>query len=288
MIGAGLLLATGQAFADDPPPAGSGEFGSTSSGGNVTATAAAGFGWSPQIIDNDLVLPKSALGVYGSLGVVSYSYVEAPVPPATMGATVYKEAGALQVGAGYGVTEKITVGGEYTVPFYDGSKAFPYAGDFIAYGGYGVLHDAKMALAVGGGLAFREIGGPGHFEAIQLGASFRYNLVPTVCVFTGNPIAPGPIGQQLVIGLTGGANVTFAIPVGVGWQPMPKLFGWLETTLVTFASNTRVIGADSTPVQIGALYRATHDLDLGGFILDDFNHADGSLALGVLARWYKL
>ncbi len=286
-----MLLATGQAFADDPPPAGGGggEFGSTSSGGNVTAAAATGMGWSPQIIDNDLVMPKGGLGVYGVFGMTSTSVTAPPVPPQMMGTTTVYHTEALGIGAGYGVIDKLTIGGEYTLPFYDGYNAFPNAGDLKLYGGYGILHDAKMALAAGAEVDFGAIGSKGGTTTtIRLGATFRYNFTPTLAVFTGAPIAPSPVGEQLAINFANKTEVTFAIPVGVGWQALPKLFAWAETTLVTFGSNTTAIFADSTPLEIGALYRATHDLDLGGFILDDFNRAGDSITLGVMARWYKL
>lgn len=297
MIGAGLLLAAGQAFADDPPPAGGGgggDFGSASSGAPaVSAAAAGGMGWSPQIIDNDVVLPKGGLGVYGALGMAQATFTAPPVPPATMGATTTVTTAALGVGAGYGVIDKLTIGGEWSLPITDGNNAFPDVGDLKFYGGYSLLHDAKMALGVGAELDITGIGAKATGEAIGLGATFRYNFTPTLCAFTGNPIAPGPIGEQLAIGLNSGAPITFALPVGVGWQAMPKLFTWAETTLVTFGishnpGGTTVIFADDTPLELGALYRATHDIDVGGFIFDDFNVADKSFALGVLARWYKL
>jgi hypothetical protein len=291
MIGAGLLLAAGQAFADDPPPAGGGgggDFGSGTPGG-VTAAAPTAMGWSPQIIDNDLVLPKGGLGVYGAFGMTSTSQTAPPVPPATMGTTTVYHTEALGIGAGYGVIDKLTVGGEYVLPFYDGYNAFPNAGDFKLYGGYGILHDAKMALAAGAELDFGAIGSKGGTTTtLRLGATFRYNITPTLALFTGNPIAPSPVGEQLGFAFGNKTIVTFAIPVGVGWQAIPKLFAWAETTLVTFSDNTTVIFADSTPFEVGALYRLTHDIDLGGFVLDDFNRAGDSITLGVMARWYKL
>ncbi|MGE5184892.1 MAG: hypothetical protein ACM31C_22645 [Acidobacteriota bacterium] len=278
-IVAGVALAATAAFADEPPPAvvvGSG-------------SAAAIPAWSDQLIDNGLVLPQGDLGAYGDLLIVRTSFVDKPVPPATTGATVLNTAFDLLVGAGYGVTPELTIGGEYQLPVDDATGAFPNAGALSAYAGYTALRDDKTTLVLGGDLQLDFSNGT--TATLHLGASLRYKVAPKVAVYTGNLLAPGPYGRQLVIGLNHSAPVALDLPAGVAIQASPRLLAWAETSLahVKLANTANaVLFADYIPLQLGALYRAAKDVDVGGFLdFSDLENVGNAFAIGVMARYYK-
>src|SRR5882724_3200913 len=274
---AAALLAAATAYAEDVPEP-------------ITAatTVTPALGWSDQIISNGLVMPASELGVYGLVGAVTTTTVSPPVPPLTTGATSRNTAFDLKAGAGYGATELVTVGGEYTLPIADANGAFSNAGTLAAFGGYSVVRDDKMAVVVGGDLSLGFAGGA--TATLHLGASVRYKLAPTLVAYTGNLYAPGPYGRQLVLGLNNSAAVALDLPVGIGWQGSPKLFAWVETSLahVKLANTTNAwLFADMIPIDIGALYRAAKDVDVGGFFQIDVENPKDAFSLGLQARYYK-
>ncbi len=278
-VGVALSLTGHAAFADEPPPAvvvGS-------------ETAAAIPAWSDLLLDNGLVLPKDDLGMYGDMLIVRTSVVEPPVPPATIGATSRDTAFALLGGAGYGVTPELTIGGEYQLPLGDAKGAFPNAGALTAYAGYSALRDDKMALVLGGDLNFDFSNGT--TPTLHLGASLRYKVAPKLAVYTGNVVAPGPYGRQLAIGLKSGAASALDLPIGLAVQASPKLFAWVQTSLahVKLANTANaILFADVIPLQLGALYRATKDVDVGGFLdFPDLENVGNVFAIGVMARYYK-
>jgi hypothetical protein len=272
-----LVLTAGVAFADEePPPA--------VTGAAATATA----GWSDQIIDNGLVMPASDLGLYGDLEVHRTTYTQAPIPPANMGIIVHNTAFNIVAGAGYGVTELITLGGQYTLPVADADGAFSNAGRLTGFGGYSISRDDKLALVAGADITVDFAGSA--TGILHAGVSLRYKVAPKVVVYTGNPLAPGPYGEQLVVGLNNSSPVAIDLPVGVGFQANPKLFAWAETQLAHIKiANTanQFFGADILPLQIGALFRAVKDVDVGGFADIDFENISSFYAIGVMARYYK-
>ncbi len=278
-IVASLVLASGTVFADEPPPPV--EIGASSGSGS-----AAPVGWSEQIIDNALTMPKGDIGMYADVVVQKTTSVAAPVPPQTMGVITHNTALEPLIGAGYGVTDELTIGGEYAVPVADGiNGAFPNAGSLRAFGGYSLLRDATMAFVAGGDLDFEFTSGTP--VLLHLGASFRYKVASNVIVYTGNVLAPGPYGEQLTIALHGGGT-SFDLPVGAGFQPSPKLFAWVETTLAHLAKSSTVIFADYLPLQVGALYRVVKDVDVGAFVaFDDLYHGGDAFAIGLMARYYR-
>ena len=94
IIGAGLLLAAGTAFADgdgdgsgSAAPAGGEGAGSGSAAASATDMAGGGAAPGGELISAPLTVGKSALGVFGELGVAAASFTAPPVPPATMGTT---------------------------------------------------------------------------------------------------------------------------------------------------------------------------------------------------------
>ena len=166
--------------------------------------------------------------------------------------------------------------------------AFSNAGSLATFGGYSVLRDAKMAVVVGGDLTVDFAGSA--TATLHAGASFRYKLQPKFVAYTGNVVAPGPYGRQLAIGLNNSAPIALDLPAGIAMQASPKLFGWVQTQLAHLKlanTDNAFIFADSIPLELGALYRAKPDIDIGGFFSLDVEHPGDSIAVGVQARYYK-
>jgi hypothetical protein len=279
IIGAGLLLAAGTAFAQGdgdgsgsggapmPPPEGNGSAAPAPSGG--------GFGDLP-ISDRPLTLPKSAIGIYGG-----FAIAEKQTPAMGMVAASTATNEALQIGAGYGISDKLTAGFDYTMVFNNSAK-----GPLQLYGEYQLAHSSKLEVAAGGAVVI-DLNSP-VTEGLALGVNLRYTLMPKLVVFTGTPLAPAPAGNQFKIGFNSGAKSSIDLPVGVGYQAMPKLFAWLDTNIahIKIANDANgVIFADFIPVEVGALYSVNKQIDVGAAIVDDFKHAGDTFSIALLGRY---
>jgi hypothetical protein len=243
---------------------------------------------SDKLVDAPLVAPASQLDVFGAVQVNTTTRTAAPVPPLTTGAKVINTAFELNAGVGYGVSDVLTLGGEYTFPFADADGAFPNAGKLRGFGGYSAIHDDKLTLVVGGDLDVEFPGSATLF--IHAGASLRYKIAPKASIYTGNPLAPGPYGEQLTVAVNNNGPSTIDLPVGVGVQLSPKLFGWAQTTLahINLANSANAFWiADFLPLEVGALFRYEHDIDLGGFIGSDFEDFRAGIVGGVMLRYYR-
>ena len=97
-------------------------------------------------------------------------------------------------------------------------------------------------------------------------------------------------GQHLSIGLGTNGPITFSIPVGVALQATPQVFGFVDTTLADFSisnSSNAFIFSDFIPVDVGVLFRAAKDLDVGVSFQDDLKNAGDAYLFGLMARYYK-
>ncbi len=296
IIGAGLLLAAGTAFADGDgdgsgsAAAGGEGAGSGSAAATATDTGGGGAAAGGELISAPLTVGKSALGVFGELGIASISVTVPPVPPATMPTTVSSTAEALGIGAGYGVNEKLEVGGTYAFTLHDDAGTFPnnVEGPLTLFGAYNLMN-GKLSVAVGA--QFQIDLSNTDSKGLALGASVRYMVAPKIAIFSGNPIAPGPVGNQLSISLASNGPITFALPVGAAMQVNPKAYAWLDTELASFSisnSANEFIFSDFIPIDIGLLYRAAPNIDIGGHFTDDLKHAGDFYQFGILARYYKM
>lgn len=294
-IVATLVLAAGTAFADDPlsstpdPNAAAGGSGSGSGAGGIAAASGSAVAGGP-IINDNLVLSKGELGVVGGLGIFTTSS-QTTVAPIMTNTTTSEQ---LAIGAGYGVTDQITAGLFWNIPLNSSpGGAFPDAGNLDFYGGYQILRNDKMVLAAGADLDL--VFTPNTTAAlINLGATFRYNLTPMIALYTGDPIAPAAVGQQLSISTATKGVIGLSIPVGVAVQPIPALFAWGQTTLFDFqfapTGNTSVIFADFIPLELGALYRVAPAIDVGGELaFSDLEHVGtaADVTFFVLARYRR-
>ena len=196
----------------------------------------------------------------------------------------------LQLGGGFGVTDKITAGFTYAFDVHDDSGTFPNSvkGPLDLYGSFNVMHKDKLSVTAGADFAIDT--GNTDSKSISAGLSAKYMLSPTLAVYTGNPIPLGPAGQHLHIDLGTNGPITFSVPVGVALQPSPKLFAFVDTTLADFSisnSNNAFIFSDFIPVDVGALFRAAKDIDVGVTFQDDLKNAGDFYIIGLTARLYK-
>lgn len=298
LIGTGLVFAA-PAFAQGDGAAGGGNGSAAPAGGDATAGGAAttptvaatteggaAGGWSDQLIQNPQTLPKGGLGVFGDFEILKINIP--PIPPATMGLSATAE--FLALGGGFGVTDKITAGFTYAFDVHDDSGTFPNSvkGPLDLYGAFNIMHKDKMSVTAGADFSIDT--GNTDSKSISAGLSAKYMISPTLAVYTGNPIPLGPAGQHLRISLASNGPITFDVPVGVALQPSPKLFAFVDTTLAQLSisnSSNAFIFSDFIPVDVGALFRAAKDIDVGVTFTDDLKNAGDFYVIGLTARMYK-
>jgi hypothetical protein len=304
LIGSSLLLAA-PAFAqgDDASGGGGGSAtvgaGADASAGGAGAGAGAGAtvsaggdaamgAWGDQLISNPQTLPKGGLGVEGTLEIVNLSATD-PTTGMSLGSATFE---LLGIGAGYGVSDKLTVGATYLVDLHDDGGSFPsddrWKGPLDIYGAFNVMHKDKLSVTAGADFGINLNNTDD--KAINAGLSAKYMVAPKIAVYTGNPLPIGPAGQHLSISLASNGPITFAVPVGVALQATPKLFAFVDTTLARFSisnSANAFIFSDFIPLDIGALFRVGNNLDVGAIFSDDLKNAGDAYAISLTARFYK-
>jgi hypothetical protein len=281
------LTAFAEDAATDPPAdpnAGGGGDGTAVApveGGGAAMTSA----WSRSVIDRPLTVLKGKLGAAADLAIVRF-------PGITVG-TVTSDAStgeALRVGAGYGISDKLEVGGSYAFALHP----FEIKGTLTLFGAFALMHSAKLDLGASADLAIN-LAGSSTTEAIHAGLAVRYKVAPKFAVFTGMPWAPGPLGQHLTIGLNSGAAKSFALPVGFGMQATPELFAYVNTQLFSLLLSDPGTGgkrfnsiADATPLTLGAFYSVNKNIDAAvSFGFSDVQHAGDTYAITVGARYFN-
>lgn len=291
-IGAGLLLTAGTAFADGDDASGGGAAtgGEGAGSGSATAPAAPEVGGGAamggdQLISTSLTPAKSGLGVFGELEILRVSIPA--IPPLTDSQSFTAE--ALAIGAGYGVNDKLEIGGSYALPLHDDSGVFPNSGEgpLDIFGAYSLMA-GKLSVAASADFTI-DVGNTDN-KGINAGVAVRYAVAPNIAVFSGNPLPYGPAGQQLSISLADMGPITFNIPAGVAFQATPKAFLWADTEIADLSisnSSNAFIFSDFIPLEVAALFRATPEIDVGVNFRDDLKNAGDAYIFGVMARYYK-
>jgi len=261
----------------------------------VAAPAGAMMGWSDSVINRPLTMPKGKVGIYGDLDLFRLSTT---VTVGGMTTTSSATAEGVHAGFGYGVDDKLEIGAEYAFSL----NSFEIKGPLTLYGAYSLYHQGKLTIGGSADLLidFNGVGAVNPMTgavssstnlALEAGLGIRYMLTDKIAVFTGSPIAPGPLGQHLHIGLNNSGAVSLDIPAGLALQATPQLYAYLETNLAHIKlANTAngFIFADFIPLTVGALFAASHNLDVGAFLeLPNLKTAPFDvLVLGVQARYY--
>jgi hypothetical protein len=286
-----LLCGIQSAFAQAEDPAAPPPDGTTPPATTTTTTAAGPIAWVDAIIDRPLTMPKGKVGLYGDLDILRVSTTVA-------GMTASSTAEGLHLGFGYGVDDKLEVGAEYAFTLHD----FEIKGPLTLYGSYALFHKDKLTIGASADLRI-DFNGVGSVDtttgavssstnlALEAGLGIRYKVAEKIAVFTGSPIAPGPLGQHLHIGLNNSGPISFDIPVGLALQATPQLYAWVQTNIahIKFANDSNAfLFADVIPLQIGALFAASHQLDVGAFLnLPDLENAQFDiLQFGIMGRYY--
>ncbi len=302
LIGSSLLLAAPAAFAQGDDASGGGDgsatvgadasagAGGANAGAGATVTTDAGgggmaAGWSDQLINNPQTLPKGAIGVGASFEILSLTFTD-PVSMTSSTST----AEALFLAADYGVTDKIDVGLSYGLNVHNDAGTFQDfpKGPLDIHGAFNLIHKDKLSVTAGADFDI-DLNNTDS-KAIHAGLSAKYLVAPKIAVYTGNPVPLGPAGQHLSIDLGTNGPITFAVPVGVALQATPQLFAFVDTTLASFSisnSSNAFIFSDFIPVDVGALFRAAKDLDVGVTFQDDLKNAGDFYIFGLTARYYK-
>lgn len=306
LITSGLLLSS-QAFAQEEPlstetteeapadptmdPNGG---ASTGMDGSVTATVAAPGSVEKSAIDRHYVVGKGKIHAYGEIDIL---HINIPATPVTPSASSTAE--GLGIGAGYGLSDKVTVGGQYQLTLNE----FEAKGPLTLFGEYELAHNDKMSITASANVTFDFNGIDSMGEStvdtsINAGLGARYLLAPKMAVYTGAPYGPGPVGQHLSISLTDSGPITFDIPVGFAYQATPELFAFAQTQFLSFNIANKPMGADSVvligtdqggiPLTLGGLYAVNKDIDAtASLIFPDLKHIGDFWGVAVGARWHN-
>jgi hypothetical protein len=303
---AGSALLAAPAFADDTTEPAAG--GTVEAGGTATDPAAGGAGtgmaatgtatgeaptwWSRSLIDRPYVVNKGKIGAYADYGIVSISF---DIGGMTQTAT----GDGFGIGAGYGITDKITAGLQYGfTPGIIGDADSEIKGALGLFGEYQIMHDAKLDVTASADFDLDLCAGTDmngdcvSGKAIHAGLGARYTLAPKMALFTGAPYGPGPVGQHLSISLETDGPITFAVPVGFMYQATPELNVHLGTELANLSisnSDSVFFGADYINLSLGGLYSVTPNIDVAAmFLMPDLKEAGFDLyAFTLGARYYN-
>lgn len=281
------------AFADDVAvDANVGASGDGTAVAPVVADASMTPGWSLSVIDRPLTVLK------GKLGAMADVYI-AHISVTILGMTASDTSEGLAVGAGYGISDKLEIGGVYAFAL----NKFEIKGTLTAYGAFALMHSEKLDVGASADLALNfndsdpgsTTGGTRVGATLHAGLGVRYKLAPKFALFTGTPWAPGPLGQHLRIGLNSGAAKTFSLPVGFGMQATPALFAYVNTTLFSLLLSDPGMGgkrfnsiADATPLTLGAFYAVNKNIDAAfTFGFPDLQNAGDAYVITIGARYFN-
>ncbi len=257
-------------------------------------------GKTPRAInERPLTLGKDKISVHGGLrvGVVTL--------PNAAGMSVSSTTQSFALGGTYGVSDKLEVGGDYTIGLSPGT----IKGPLTLHAAYRASAGAKLDLAIGTALSvdYYTITDPATMQSTTrtlasfgLGAWARYRLNRKLSLFTGLPALPDstvtlskttiplpPLPYHLAVGLNGGGAIAFDAPIGVGYQLTPKLYAFADVDLAHVRiRNTanRFLFKDFIPIQLGAFY-ALDKLDIGAQFSDDLKQGFDFLRFDIVARY---
>jgi hypothetical protein len=250
--------------------------------------------------DRSLTLAKDRLDVHGGLPISVLT-----LPGATAGTTVSTTSEGLALGVTYGIDDNAEIGGDYAFAMNPGK----IKGPLTLHGAYRVVHDAKLEVAIAGGIAidFYETTDPMTMVTasstafgLQLGAWVRYRVAPKVSLFTGLPATPNgaasltklafplpPLSYQLALGITSAAPVALELPAGVGIQATPNVYAFATIDLahIKLANTANAfLFRDFIPIALGGFY-SLPKVDIGAVFADDLEKAADYLSFEIMARY---
>jgi hypothetical protein len=194
-----------------------------------------------EIIMRPMTTPMSQITVGGDLFL--------GFDPTTMG---------LDVGAAYGVSDKIEVNGGYAFSLKD----FEAKGDLHVEGAFNIM-DGNLGVAAQATLGYNLL--LEGLDPLGAGARVRFRLNDQMAV-----VSPG---NQLVVTLdpVDVAGVEFSpiflqLPVGFAYQASPQIYAFANTNLAVIEisdAETGFFGADFVPLSLGAFFSPSNTMDFG-------------------------
>jgi hypothetical protein len=195
-----------------------------------------------EIIMRPMTTPASQLTVGGDLFL--------GFDPTTMG---------LDVGAAYGVSEKLEINGGYALSL----KEFEAKGDLHVEGAFNIM-EGNLGVAAQATLGYNLL-----FEGLDplgAGARVRFRLNDQMAI-----VSPG---NQLVVTLDPievAPGVDFSpiflqIPVGFAFQASPQIYAFANTNLAVIEisdAESGFIFADFIPLSLGAFFSPSNTMDVG-------------------------
>ncbi len=186
---------------------------------------------------------------------------------------------------GYGITDDF----EVQVPYTFATKDFEAKGSLAVDVGYKLLRgavDGKLEVIARARAGYDLLGEAA--TPLLLGVHAQYNFTPTIALLSGYAGT-----QQIKISLADDANmakpVDFGLPIALGYQPTEELYLQVDTKLFTLnisdSANT-LIGKDTTPAALTAVYNVIPALDVQAIVGTDLNNASDALSFLVGARYY--
>jgi hypothetical protein len=224
------------------------------------------------VIDRPVVLPSGIAGFATNVDIQK---------PQAMGSDVT----TMALGGGFGITDRLELGANYRFAF----DAFELRGPLTVYGAAQIARTEHTQLAAGVDLV-ADFGAMTTTETLHMGLGWRGDLSSRVAIYTGNILAPNPVGQQLEIGMNSGSAVAFDIPLGVAIQASERVLFRIDTRVARLGiahARDEIAINDVTPIGLSALVAAARGLDFAVFFNDSDARAWGDrYTLGFVARWY--
>ena len=260
-----VALATPALAQDVPPP--------PASGPPPPGAAAPGIaGWPAAISDRPYTLNAGMLELHGALPISG----EGGQTSALLG-----------VGASYGVSDQIEVGGDYAFALAPSTDA---AGVFAAHVKLRLTHTPQMSAAVGASIFYSDSLSSSGVTLLSGGVAFRYRLNPQLSIYTDTNLCAGcvnvagPVMGQGIVAIVGGSNGSsgetlagFTIPAGVAYQASPQLYLYGATVfgaiILSPQTDSFFLFRDVIPIVAGGWYSVSPKLEIGASLTDDLKDA---------------
>lgn len=225
-----------------------------------------------EIINRPRTLPGGQLELHGGVDLSHASYNDP-----TTGASRSSNSLFAPLGLGYGISDDFEVRVFYGLALH---PTFTGRTPLDVRLSYTFFRSEKLSAAaqVRSGVDL----GSNDVTPLRVGVNALYKLTGTLAVFTP--------GEQLRIGLAGTGNrpVSLDLPVGVGLQFTPQVFGSLTTNLAHIGianDGDAVIFGDMLPISLAAFYSFSNRADVGAHLDIDLKNTD-YVTVGVLARLF--
>ncbi len=222
-----------------------------------------------EIIDRPRTLPGGTLELAGGVDLRRTSYTDGTGDHAQS----YLSA---PLGLGYGISNDFDIRIFYGVglhPTFTGKTPVDIR---LAYTFFRDAH-VSAAAQVKSGIDL----GNNDVRPLVIGINAQYRVTSTFALFTP--------GEQLSVGLAGGDHpIGLDLPVGVGLQFTPQVFGSLTTNLAHIGianEGNAFILADMLPVDVAAFYSFSNRADVGAHLAVDLKNTNNIL-FGVLGRLF--